>query len=57
MNRDNWKFGKGFVSEEMLKLHMPPVGDCLIGHCGPPGMNASVSKNAKNLGYVRSFKF
>ena len=52
-----WKYGTGFVSEDMLKKHMPPVTECLISHCGPPGMNASVAKCVKTLGYTRSFKF
>lgn len=52
-----WKYGTGFVSEEMLKNHLPPVGECLVAHCGPPGMNASVAKSVKALGYARSFKF
>eukprot|EP01125_Pyxidicula_operculata_P009584 TRINITY_DN3152_c0_g1_i1.p1 TRINITY_DN3152_c0_g1~~TRINITY_DN3152_c0_g1_i1.p1 ORF type:complete len:307 (-),score=70.72 TRINITY_DN3152_c0_g1_i1:78-998(-) len=41
---DTWKQGVGFVSENMVKSHLPaPSDDTLILVCGPPPMMKSVS--------------
>lgn len=34
-----WKYSTGFVSDEMIKAHLPPPGDdTIILMCGPPPM-------------------
>lgn len=41
-----WKGGEGFVSEEMVREHLPSAkDDCLILVCGPKGLMDSVSGN------------
>ena len=37
--RDDWEYSTGFVTEDMLRTHMPaPGNDALITFCGPPPM-------------------
>mmetsp|Transcript_20300 Transcript_20300/g.33195 ORF Transcript_20300/g.33195 Transcript_20300/m.33195 type:complete len:310 (-) Transcript_20300:41-970(-) len=46
-----WKMGKGFVSAEMIKNHLPSASDdCLMFICGPKGLVSLVAgeKGAKN---------
>mmetsp|Transcript_24967 Transcript_24967/g.73833 ORF Transcript_24967/g.73833 Transcript_24967/m.73833 type:complete len:314 (-) Transcript_24967:259-1200(-) len=68
-----WKGGKGRVTGQMLKEHLPPPSlDNLVMVCGPPGMMNAVSGNKapdksqgeltgllKELGYTKDnvFKF
>lgn len=47
-----WTGGKGYVSEEMMKAHLPPPSDdnrLLI--CGPPQMKKSVKQLASEIGW------
>jgi len=40
----HWKGGVGFITDEMIKTHMPPPSaDNLIFVCGPPGFMKHVS--------------
>lgn len=46
-----WKMGKGFVSADMLKKHLPATDeDCMVLVCGPKGLLAHVAgdKGPKN---------
>lgn len=52
-----WKYGKGFVSLDMVREHLGRPSETFVAHCGPPGMNAAVAKCVKDLGFLRSFKF
>ncbi|CAG9322447.1 unnamed protein product [Blepharisma stoltei] len=57
---DGWKYGKGFINEEMLKKYMPPASkDTIICHCGPSQMNRMVREQLKGLGFSEEqiFKF
>lgn len=56
---EDWKYSKGFVTEEMLKEHMPPPGpDTLILMCGPPPMiNYACLPNLEKLGYTEDMLF
>lgn len=36
---ENWKYSSGFVSEDMVKEHIPEAGESsFVGMCGPPPM-------------------
>lgn len=54
-----WEYSKGFVTDEMLKEHMPPPGeDTLILMCGPPPMiQYACSPNLEKLGYKEDMIF
>lgn len=56
---DGWEYSKGFVTDEMLKEHMPPPGeDTLILMCGPPPMiQYACSPNLEKLGYKEDMIF
>jgi cytochrome-b5 reductase len=53
---DDWKYSKGFISESMLKEHMPPPSDdVLICICGPPPMiKFACIPNLEKLGYTEN---
>jgi cytochrome-b5 reductase len=53
----DWKYGTGYISQDMLKNNLPPVQDSFIIYCGPPLMNASVKKSLEALEYTKTFKF
>jgi NAD(P)H-flavin reductase len=48
-----WAYSTGFVSEDMLRAHMPEAGsDSFVGMCGPPGMiKFACIPNLEKLGY------
>lgn len=49
---EGWKFGSGFVTQEMMAEHFPaPSDDTKVMLCGPPGMMAAAKKSLVNLGY------
>jgi len=70
-NSKHWKGGVGFITDEMLKTHLPPPSaDHLILVCGPPGLMKHVSGDKapdytqgelsgllKKLGYSESHVF
>lgn len=49
----NWKYSSGFITEEMIKTHMPPPGsETLVFACGPPPMVKFACKaNLDKLAY------
>ncbi|KAI9163092.1 NADH-cytochrome b5 reductase 1 [Paramyrothecium foliicola] len=47
-----WKFGSGFVTQDMMKEFFPaPSDDMKLMLCGPPGMINAAKKSLANLGY------
>lgn len=54
-----WKYSKGFVSDTMIKEHLPAPGDdTLIVMCGPPPMiKFACLPNLDKLGYSESQRF
>jgi len=39
-----WRGGKGFITQDLLKAHLPPPAkENLVMVCGPPGMMAAIS--------------
>lgn len=50
---DKWKFGSGFINEEMIKGHMPAAdADTVILMCGPPPMiNFACKPNLEKAGF------
>lgn len=55
----DWKYSSGFVSDTMIKEHLPPPDDdTLILMCGPPPMiNFACLPNLDKLGYSASQRF
>ena len=51
---DGWQYSSGFVSEDMLREHMPEASDeTLILFCGPPPMEKyAVAPHVKTLGHT-----
>jgi cytochrome-b5 reductase len=48
----NWTMGKGFITDAIIKEHMPkPADDMKILLCGPPPMMKAMREHLKNLGY------
>lgn len=58
---EGWKYGSGFVSDQMMKEQFfPPSDDPLVLMCGPPPMiNFACIPNLDKLGYdaVRRFAY
>ncbi|KAI0234305.1 NADH-cytochrome b5 reductase 3 [Lamellibrachia satsuma] len=56
---EGWKFSTGFVTDKMLKEHMPSPGDeTLIVMCGPPAMlQYACEPNLDKLGYSKENRF
>lgn len=53
---EDWKYGTGFISEDMMKEHLPPPGDdVLIVMCGPPPMTSSCKANLEKIGHKNIF--
>ncbi|HEY3272806.1 MAG TPA: FAD-dependent oxidoreductase [Methanocella sp.] len=46
----DWKGLKGHVTAQMIKEQMPDYQERVFYICGPPGMNAALSKELKALG-------
>ena len=56
----NWKYGVGFVTQDMLKKNMPaPSDETIILYCGPPPFKEMMKKHLAELGYTENmiFKF
>eukprot|EP00040_Diaphanoeca_grandis_P032784 m.199465 g.199465 ORF g.199465 m.199465 type:complete len:295 (+) comp32735_c1_seq1:191-1075(+) len=53
---EEWKYSTGFISEEMLKEHLPPAGPTSqVLMCGPPPMiKFACVPNLEKLGYTDS---
>lgn len=56
---EGWKFSSGFVSDVMIKEHLPPpAADTAIFMCGPPPMvNFACIPNLDKLGYSPDNRF
>lgn len=55
---DNWKYGKGFVSTEMIKEHLHPANDdTMILMCGPPPMMKFVNELLDQLEWPQENRF
>jgi len=49
----DWRFGSGFVSAEMMQQHLPAADqDVMLLVCGPPPMVDSVKRLASSLGFA-----
>jgi cytochrome-b5 reductase len=48
-----WKYGSGFICEDMIREHLPPASDStLVLMCGPPPMITYACKpNLEKIGY------
>ncbi|CAF0900290.1 unnamed protein product [Didymodactylos carnosus] len=54
----DWKYSTGFVSDQMIREHMPlPSEETLICCCGPPPMIKAQISNLDKLGYSESMRF
>ncbi|XP_076804022.1 NADH-cytochrome b5 reductase 3-like isoform X1 [Clavelina lepadiformis] len=49
----DWQYSTGFISEEMIREHLPPPStDCLVLMCGPPPMiQYACLPNLRNAGH------
>ncbi|KAJ4257980.1 hypothetical protein NW762_008117 [Fusarium torreyae] len=48
----NWKFGSGYVTQDLMKDKLPAPGlDTKVFLCGPPGMVNASKKSLVNLGF------
>jgi len=55
---EGWTHGKGFVSTDMIKEHLPaPADDIQIVMCGPTPMNNAMLANLGKLGYAEHMSF
>uniref|UniRef100_A0A8C9TTW4 NADH-cytochrome b5 reductase n=1 Tax=Scleropages formosus TaxID=113540 RepID=A0A8C9TTW4_SCLFO len=56
---EGWQFSQGFISEDMIRDHLPPPGeDTLILMCGPPPMiQFACNPNLDKVGYPSSWRF
>ncbi|KAL4853280.1 NADH--cytochrome b5 reductase 1 [Chlorella vulgaris] len=53
-----WAGGKGFVTAEMIKKHLPaPAADVVILRCGPAPMNKAMEAHLEALGYPKEQQF
>ncbi|EFN51098.1 hypothetical protein CHLNCDRAFT_141423 [Chlorella variabilis] len=53
-----WQGGKGFVTADMIKKHLPAPGtDVLILRCGPGPMNKAMEAHMDALGYTNGQQF
>lgn len=52
-----WTQGSGFISEDMIRVHMPPPskvpGEMKILLCGPPPMMTAMKKHLDAIGYEK----
>lgn len=52
---ENWQFGTGFVTTDIIKQHCPaPAKDIKILMCGPPPMISAMKKATESLGYEKA---
>ncbi|XP_045175015.2 NADH-cytochrome b5 reductase 3-like isoform X1 [Mercenaria mercenaria] len=56
---DDWKYSKGFISDVMIKEHLPPAEEgSIVLMCGPPPMiNFACIPNLEKLGYNSDMRF
>ncbi|XP_062373570.1 NADH-cytochrome b5 reductase 3 [Sardina pilchardus] len=56
---EDWTYSQGFISEEMVRDHLPPPGDdTIILMCGPPPMiEYACVPNLKKVGHADSSRF
>ncbi|KAL5220076.1 hypothetical protein ABZP36_024789 [Zizania latifolia] len=55
---EGWNGGVGFVSQEMIKTHLPaPAEDIQILRCGPPPMNKAMAAHLEELSYTKEMQF
>ncbi|XP_060759293.1 NADH-cytochrome b5 reductase 3 [Neoarius graeffei] len=56
---DNWEYSQGFISEQMVRDHLPPpADDTLILMCGPPPMiQFACNPNLDKVGHSPSRRF
>ncbi|XP_073725215.1 NADH-cytochrome b5 reductase 3 [Misgurnus anguillicaudatus] len=56
---DGWAYSQGFISEDMVKNHLPPPGDnTLILMCGPPPMiQFACNPNLDKVGHAEDRRF
>lgn len=54
-----WEYSQGFISEDMVRDHLPPPGDdTLILMCGPPPMiQFACNPNLDKVGHAASRRF
>ncbi|KAK2007631.1 oxidoreductase NAD-binding domain-containing protein [Colletotrichum eremochloae] len=51
---DNWTYGVGYVTKEMMAERFPAPGDgARVMLCGPPGMVAAAKKSLADLGFEK----
>lgn len=56
---EGWKYSSGFITDEMIKGHLPPPGDdTIVLMCGPPPMiNFACVPNLDKLQYPATSRF
>merc|ERR1719197_230802 len=55
---DDWQQGKGFITTETIKEHLPSASEnCLVLLCGPPPMMKFMEKNLDSLDYSAEQRF
>lgn len=54
-----WEYSQGFISEDMVREHLPPPGDdTLILMCGPPPMiQFACNPNLDRVGHASGRRF
>jgi cytochrome-b5 reductase len=53
-----WKYGVGFVTQDMIKKNLPaPSPDTIILYCGPPPFETMMKKHLEELGYTDDMVF
>lgn len=55
----DWKYSKGFVTEDMLAAYLfPPSAETITLMCGPPPMvNFACKPNLEKLGHLTAQQF
>ncbi len=55
---NDWRYDVGFITEQMLKDHLPPPGDdVLIVMCGPPPMIQACTGLLDKIGHKNKFAY
>nr|XP_019962756.1 PREDICTED: NADH-cytochrome b5 reductase 3-like [Paralichthys olivaceus] len=56
---ENWEYSQGFISEDMVREHLPPPGDdALVLMCGPPPMiQFACNPNLDKVGHAEDRRF
>lgn len=56
--KKGWKGGSGFITQAMIKEHLPPPGDnVIILRCGPSPMNKAMEAHLDALAYSQDMQF